>query len=864
MSYFQPPLIPLVTLGSLGYASSEQESVVFKNIYTIVELFTAISNSHATSDDILNLFDKFKISQKKIDMYPEGVRVPLLEIADFIWNNSHIANGSIPVRSFFAEDMSSTISSNTKDIRSVLQTIGEDTNNLWDGQSESNRIAISRQIFSADRRFYEVSRLLQTSRVQSASLVQSPDLNEHEWMMMQQEIFKATAKRTMSIPFGRAALFFSSRKPLITETYPIPKINFDVSIKPSNIKLSFQRSVLSDESIGWGYFHNGVSAGLSVSRDSSHINGSWVLFNKPANLNSQYSGFLLGLGLNGLLKDLEEYHMYNLLGPKHSYTSIALLLGMTASKLGTKDTKLTKVLSVHVNALLPVGASDLQVSPLVQCAGVIGIGLLYCSTAQRRMSELLVSEILRSRPEMIHSEYDETYRLSAGISFGLINLGKGNSFTSLIDIETIDKLLQLSISAKDIVQGRQKSYDTEPAVCGALFALTLTFLKTNNYEIANKLELPDSELKLSYYRPDSLYLRMLASCLIKWEEIGNTISWVESHIPNVLRMHGPITDMNRLDSDHMVYLNVIAALCTSIGLRYSSTADEHAKSCILYYLDNFMRLAELPVTNYDQTMTKTSINSNIATISFALSTVMVGTGDLDCLRRLRRLYGRNTKDTTFGSHLANQLSLGILFMGGGQYAFNNSDITLAGLLIAFYPLLPSRMKDNISHLQVLRHFWCLGCEPKCVVVRDQNTNEVLPVQVQIRLKNGTEFVQDSPCLLRCEIDDIAKVCIDDSRYFMVELFMDNESDNRLFKDKLLMFIKKKRGDLMRMGNLFELAIDVEEDTKSKGGTAITQFKNVKSFANLDKFRLGSIQSLDGKCVVFDFLFVSVFKSISWL
>ena len=101
------------------------------------------------------------------------------------------------------------------------------------------------------------------------------------------------------------------------------------------------------------------------------ISGSWIIFNKPPELNAQHAGFLLGLGLNGHLKRLEEWHIYNYLGPKHPLTSIGLLIGMAASLRGTMDNKLTKVLSVHAVALLPQGANDLNVPTMVQTAGLI-------------------------------------------------------------------------------------------------------------------------------------------------------------------------------------------------------------------------------------------------------------------------------------------------------------------------------------------------------------------------------------------------------------------------------------------------------------------------------------------------------------
>lgn len=108
--------------------------------------------------------------------------------------------------------------------------------------------------------------------------------------------------------------------------------------------------------LSWGEFHGGVSSGLRISRKSTGITGSWITFTKPPELNAQHGGFLLGLGLNGHLKNLEEWHVYNYLSPKQTHTSIGLMLGMSASLRGTMDLKLTKVLSVHIVALLPHGS----------------------------------------------------------------------------------------------------------------------------------------------------------------------------------------------------------------------------------------------------------------------------------------------------------------------------------------------------------------------------------------------------------------------------------------------------------------------------------------------------------------------------
>ncbi len=46
---------------------------------------------------------------------------------------------------------------------------------------------------------------------------------------------------------------------------------------------------------------------------------------------------------------------------------------------------------------------------------------------------------------------------------------------------------------------------------------------------------------------------------------------------------------------------------------------------------------------------------------------MSGSGDLECLRIIRRLHVRVTQpEVTYGSHMATHMALGLLFLGGGR------------------------------------------------------------------------------------------------------------------------------------------------------------------------------------------------------
>lgn len=74
-------------------------------------------------------------------------------------------------------------------------------------------------------------------------------------------------------------------------------------------------------------------------------------------------------------------------------TSIGLLLGVSTAKLGTMDMAITRLLSIHIPALLPPTSTELDVPHNVQVAAVVGIGLVYQGTAHRHTAEVLLAEI---------------------------------------------------------------------------------------------------------------------------------------------------------------------------------------------------------------------------------------------------------------------------------------------------------------------------------------------------------------------------------------------------------------------------------------------------------------------------------------
>lgn len=812
-SLFDSKIVRYLTFSQLVSESDSVDALITPRTHQILKLFEVLvsDNRYFGPNTIVELMCELGIEEAELETYPLGISIPLKEALliaqespSFLWSSKALEligredltmllsskkNGSTGPGNMGLDKLEST---RPPSIESLLVNIFEKDESFspWDGQSEADRIGITKLIFDFDRRYFEITTLLHQTKTQTACLDVGENIAEYDLVVLQRELAVIVALRTLTIPLGRAALFYSGRKPLLTEKFPIPKFNLNTLIQPTMTNIVFSEDRISQNFTEWCYFHNGVSSGLSISREAKGISGSWIIFNKPpTELNAQHAGFLLGLGLNGHLKKLEEWHIYNYLGPKHPLTSVALLIGMAASIRGSMDNKLTKVLSVHAVALLPQGANDLNVPIIVQTAGLIGIGLLYLETQHRRMSEILLSQITGVLFQNNVNQIHEGYRLSAGISLGFVNLGKGNDLRGLNDTHVVDRLVSLAVSMKDF----QPVQELDKSACGAIIALGFMYIKTENDEIANKLKIPDTEQLLDYIRPDMLLLRCLAKNLIKWNEIKCSKKWVESEVPiTILEKFGK-RELNYLDSDQLAYFNILGGACLSIAAKYASTHDLMARDTIIYYLDKMMELACMPATNYDQKIASNSAVNIQNLLALCCSVVMAGSGDLECFRRLRILHNDTSKGPVYGNYMAINSALGFLFLGGGQYAFNNSsNFAIACLVVSLYPIFPNDKSDYEVHLQALRHFWALAVTPRCLVIRDVKTQKPCKIPVVITMKDETVKQVISPCLLP-NIDDIMSIETKSSDYFSIKIdFLVNSQYLEEFKKSLTLYVSKRK------------------------------------------------------------------------
>ncbi|GAM19579.1 hypothetical protein SAMD00019534_027540 [Acytostelium subglobosum LB1] len=645
--------------------------------------------------------------------------------------------------------------------------------------------------FDTDLRLIEVKRMLSFSNRVHINHNQEQGVNDHDYLMELQAKLLLCSQRTMALTLGYGMFFIGSTRPLPTEPIHIPPIILGgiVSESKTNISLNDQVMINTPDMLHWPEFHTGVAAGLSLTAERAEITNTWIVYNRPSEFTPSYSGLLLALGLQGKLSSLAFTKVFEYLSLKNQTTSVGLLLGIAATKKGTMEMSVAKILSIHIPSLHPPSSIDLDVPSYVQIASVMGIGLLYLGTGNRRMTEVLLLEI-GCKPNNDKHLDRESYSLTAGLALGLVNLGRGHDDGTLEDL-SIENRLKAYINNNNtslhrggdnqqrgssnnksnlIHEGTYPNTDiTEP---GAILALALIYLKSNNQKVASYYTLPESNYSFNFVRTNCLLIRTLGKSLILWDSVQPTEDWILNQVPVSIRslvtlLNSPndqrvfsLSDTGyKNDIDHefilLIFCNIVAGACMSIGMRFAGTANEQASSVLTVWTQRFLKrqlfiTCKLKQNNCSRTMI-TTIETCLGVACLSLSLVLSGTGDLSALRLLRSVRGRLSKDISYGNHMAISMSIGFLFLGGGRYTLSCSNVAIAALVCALYPRFPNSSTDNIYHLQALRHFYYLAIEPRCLITRDIDTNAPCHVPIEVDVSVAPDSIKTismiTPCLL---------------------------------------------------------------------------------------------------------------------
>lgn len=179
---------------------------------------------------------------------------------------------------------------------------------------------------------------------------------------------------------------------------------------------------------------------------------------------------------------------------------------------------------------------------------------------------------------------------------------------------------------------------------------------------------------------------------------------------------------------------------------------------------------------------------------------MAGTGDVACLQRLRIRHGLFGPHIKYGAHIATHMALGFLFLGGGRYTLGTSNAAIACLVISLFPRFPLHSNDTRGLLQAFRHLWVLSVEPRCLIARDADTNEITRIPIKIKVDElAGEPVRTHHFICPTLLPDFGRflsIKVDSPRYwpFVLSIAEDSRAREALLRTQTI-YVKRRAGYL---------------------------------------------------------------------
>jgi anaphase-promoting complex subunit 1 len=160
--------------------------------------------------------------------------------------------------------------------------------------------------------------------------------------------------------------------------------------------------------------------------------------------------------------------------------------------------------------------------------------------------------------------------------------------------------------------------NTHVTAPGAILALGLIYMKSNNRAITQWLETPDSNFALQSIRPDFLTLQTISRGLILFDDVHPSEQWVDSQIPQNIKslalqsgQGDAKSDISIVDNKLIKYqtclltarlhscvirlfsqamVHITAGACMAIGLKFAGSSNQCAFDCLVKYCKDFIAL----------------------------------------------------------------------------------------------------------------------------------------------------------------------------------------------------------------------------------------------------------------------------------
>lgn len=433
---------------NLGHRS-QIISEIGRKLKEFMHVSGSINEVDFDTNDFLECLMKYSLKLEDIDKLPFNIAIPILIMLEICALRADKSNSA---DSLFLQDRPD-LAADTLDLSledkfynpfhsDVLIPVAPGNGSIFKNLQEgvdSMQPDLMAHRFGRDSRVFEARELLSSSRPVSLHSEDSVELGEGS-LLHQQQLHLAS-KRTLALAVGRGAMALCTSDALPTELLDSPNIDLSGRIVERNdaiVTLDLTADAVAvgggalSANTAWPEFHNGVASALRIN-PGGKLSRTWIVYNKPEKPSYDHAGFLFGLGLTSQLSCLTVTDLYRYLSHEHDATLVGILLGISTSKRCSMDSTLTKILFLHLPSRHPIGYPDLEISPVVQCAALVGLGQLYQGSSQKSIAETLLQEIERTNDNDGQNQKQvnditkgyEAYSLCAGFALGLVCLGRG-------------------------------------------------------------------------------------------------------------------------------------------------------------------------------------------------------------------------------------------------------------------------------------------------------------------------------------------------------------------------------------------------------------------------------------------------------
>ncbi|ELP89242.1 hypothetical protein EIN_487240 [Entamoeba invadens IP1] len=320
-------------------------------------------------------------------------------------------------------------------------------------------------------------------------------------------------------------------------------------------------------------------------------------------------------------------------------------------------------------------------------------------------------------------------RIMNGARYGkplnIINCTEGTTSTFGWELESAENIENFQDVRFD--NRRIPTLITVPAVC---LSLGLGYFDTDNFDIAQIVELPRGLRDICAIRPDDIFARILCKNLIFFDKIEKSEAWIFANIPEELS-HRKFSAFEMVNAKYFI----IASACYVLALKYAGSFDSVLKSVFLKFIKKIQDslFAAIRSANQNFTLNTPHFDRSLKIMCLSIALLFAGSCDKEIYEVFKRIYSVCDEYITFGSHAVMSTSIGLLFCGFGEFSLDSKSYNIPKLVLGFYPLFEPDISNEVIYPNLLKQVGLLCLEKRYFRCYNYSTKQYDTADVELVL-----------------------------------------------------------------------------------------------------------------------------------